>query len=171
MRALFLSEDAARAGPGTVTVVAVSPLLSELILRRASSRWMWDEAGPVRTSWRSRCTRLAMPRHARLRCRVSRSPATARYRGAAVRSGRSARAGIVRRDRWRLGAHPGAAVSPRDRHELPNVATPVRLTEALACLAQGATPARAAAAVGYNSGPAFGAAFRAAFGTTPGRSR
>ena len=32
MRALFLSEDAARAGPGTVTVVAVSPLLSELIL-------------------------------------------------------------------------------------------------------------------------------------------
>ena len=36
----------------------------------------------------------------------------------------------------------------------------LRLTEALASLAQGATPARAAAAVGYASGPAFGAAFR-----------
>jgi AraC-like DNA-binding protein len=47
----------------------------------------------------------------------------------------------------------------------------MRLTEALASLAQGATPARAAAAVGYSSGPAFGAAFRAAFGMTPGRSR
>jgi AraC-like DNA-binding protein len=30
---------------------------------------------------------------------------------------------------------------------------------------------RRAASVGYSSGPAFGAAFRAAFGTTPGRSR
>ncbi|HTI82224.1 MAG TPA: helix-turn-helix domain-containing protein, partial [Acetobacteraceae bacterium] len=47
----------------------------------------------------------------------------------------------------------------------------LRLTEALASLAQGATPARAAAAVGYTSGPAFGAAFRGAFGTTPGQSR
>ena len=31
--------------------------------------------------------------------------------------------------------------------------------------------AQVAAAVGYSSGPAFGAAFRSVFGTTPGRSR
>jgi AraC-like DNA-binding protein len=47
----------------------------------------------------------------------------------------------------------------------------VRLTEGLARLAQGETPPRAAAAVGYASSPAFGAAYRAAFGTTPGRTR
>jgi AraC-like DNA-binding protein len=44
----------------------------------------------------------------------------------------------------------------------------LRLSEAAVLLAQGVPPARAAAAVGYASAPAFGAAFRAAFGTTPG---
>ena len=43
----------------------------------------------------------------------------------------------------------------------------LRLAEAAALLANGATPARAAAAVGYASAPAFGAAYRAAFGVTP----
>jgi AraC-like DNA-binding protein len=47
----------------------------------------------------------------------------------------------------------------------------LRLTEGLAALSQGEPPARVAAAVGYTSGPAFGAAFRAAFGMTPGHSR
>jgi AraC-like DNA-binding protein len=47
----------------------------------------------------------------------------------------------------------------------------LRLTEGLARLAQGETPPRAAAAVGYTSSPAFGAAYRATFGTTPGRTR
>jgi AraC-like DNA-binding protein len=47
----------------------------------------------------------------------------------------------------------------------------LRLTEGLAALSEGETPARVAAAVGYGSGPAFGAAFRSVFGTTPGRSR
>ena len=47
----------------------------------------------------------------------------------------------------------------------------LRLTEGLAALAEGETPARVAAAVGYSSGPAFGAASRSVFGTTPGGSR
>jgi hypothetical protein len=47
MRALFLREDAACAGPGAVTVVAVSPLLRELILAACEQPVMWDEAGPV----------------------------------------------------------------------------------------------------------------------------
>jgi len=46
----------------------------------------------------------------------------------------------------------------------------LRLAEAAALLAGGATPTRAAARVGYASAPAFGAAFRQAFGVTPGRS-
>ena len=43
----------------------------------------------------------------------------------------------------------------------------LRMTEALALIAQGIPPARVAAAVGYASAPAFGAAFRETFGTTP----
>jgi AraC-like DNA-binding protein len=45
----------------------------------------------------------------------------------------------------------------------------LRMTEALARVAQGESPARAAAQVGYASPPAFGAAFRGVFGTTPGQ--
>ena len=48
MRGLFLREDAARAGPDAVTVVAVSPLLRELILAACEQPVMWDETGPVR---------------------------------------------------------------------------------------------------------------------------
>jgi hypothetical protein len=48
MRALFLREDAARAGPDAVTVVAISPLLRALILAACEQPVMWDEDGPVR---------------------------------------------------------------------------------------------------------------------------
>jgi transcriptional regulator GlxA family with amidase domain len=47
----------------------------------------------------------------------------------------------------------------------------LRLAEAAALLANGMAPAQAAATVGYASAPAFGAAYRAAFGTTPGAGR
>jgi methylphosphotriester-DNA--protein-cysteine methyltransferase len=39
----------------------------------------------------------------------------------------------------------------------------LRLTEGLAALSEGETPAWVAAAVGDSSGPAFGAAFRSVF--------
>ena len=48
MRGLFLREDAARAGPDRVTVVAISPLLRALILAACEQPVMWDEDGPVR---------------------------------------------------------------------------------------------------------------------------
>ncbi|MBV9554531.1 MAG: AraC family ligand binding domain-containing protein, partial [Alphaproteobacteria bacterium] len=48
MRGLFLRADAARAGPDAVTVVAISPLLRELILAACEQPVMWDEQGPVR---------------------------------------------------------------------------------------------------------------------------
>src|SRR6516162_1274361 len=48
MRGLFLREDAARAGPDSVTVVAISPLLRALILAACEQPVMWDEDGPVR---------------------------------------------------------------------------------------------------------------------------
>ncbi|WP_270938165.1 AraC family ligand binding domain-containing protein, partial [Falsiroseomonas oryzae] len=45
MRALFLRADAAVAGPVATTVLAVSPLLRELILAACAEPLEWDEAG------------------------------------------------------------------------------------------------------------------------------
>jgi len=172
MRALFLREDAARAGPGAVTVVAVSPLLRELILTACAQSVTWDEDGPVRhvvalalhEIGRAATRPISVPacRDGRLQ-RVAEAlladPADPRGLEAfASMAGASAR--TLARLFWR---ETGMSFQAWRRQ--------LRLTEALAALAQGETPARAAAAVGYASGPAFGAAFRAAFGTTPGRSR
>jgi AraC-like DNA-binding protein len=172
MRALFLREDAARAGPDTVTVVAISPLLRELILAACEQSVMWDEAGPVRhvvalalheiSYAATRPISVPACRDARLR-RVTdtllANPADARGLEAFAEI-----AGASTRTLARLFRRETGMSFQAWRRQL-------RLTEALASLAQGTTPARAAAAVGYGSGPAFGAAFRATFGTTPGRAR
>ena len=172
MRALFLREDAARAGPGAVLVVAVSPLLRELILAACEQPVMWDEAGPVQhvvalamhEISRAATRQISIPtcRDPRLQ-RVTEAlltdPADPRSLDAfAEMAGASARtlARLFRRE-------TGMSFQAWRRQ--------VRLTEGMAALAQGESPARAAASVGYRSGPAFGAAFRTAFGTTPGRLR
>jgi AraC-like DNA-binding protein len=172
MRALFLREDAARAGPEAVTVVAISPLLRELILAACEQPVMWDEAGPVKhvvalalhEIGHAASRPIAVPacRDPRL-CRVTDAlladPADPRGLEAfAAMAGASART-LARLFRRETGMNFQAW-----RRQL-------RLSEGLAALAQGAAPARVAAAVGYSSGPAFGAAFRAVFGTTPRRSR
>ncbi len=172
MRALFLREDAARAGPDDVTVVAISPLLRELILAACNEPVMWDEDGPVR-----HLVALALHEisHAATRpisvpaCRDPRLQRVADALFADPADGRGLElfadiAGASARTLARLFRRETGMSFQTWRRQL-------RLTEALALLAQGETPARAAAAVGYGSGPAFGAAFRAAFGTSPGRSR
>lgn len=172
MRALFLRADAARAGPDAVAVIAISPLLHELILAACAEPVLWDPRGRGRhlaalamdEIARAPALRLSlpMPRDARLR-RVA----------DALRADP--------RDMRDLPAHAEAAgASSRTLARLFRTETgmgfqhwrrQLRLTEALAVLSAGGTPARAAAAAGYASGPAFGAAFRAAFGATPGRMR
>jgi AraC-like DNA-binding protein len=172
MRALFLREDAARAGPDAVTVVAVSPLLRELILAACDEPVMWDEHGPVR-----HVVALALHEIVRAATRpisvpACRDPRLQRVTNALLTNPADPRglesfaavAGASARTLARLFRRETGMSFQAWRQQL-------RLTEAQALLAQGATPARAAAAVGYSSGPAFGAAFRAAFGTTPGRSR
>ncbi|HXC26950.1 MAG TPA: helix-turn-helix transcriptional regulator [Stellaceae bacterium] len=172
MRGLFLREDAARAGPGEVTVVAISPLLRELILAACEQPVMWDENGPVRhvvalalhEIGRAAARPIAVPacRDRRLRHvteALLADPADPRGLDAfAEMAGASARtlARLFRRE-------TGMSFQVWRRQ--------LRLTEGLAALAQGEAPARVAASVGYSSGSAFGDAFRAVFGTTPGRSR
>lgn len=172
MRALFLRADAAEAGPAGVTVLAVSPLLRELILAACSEPLEWDEAGRgghlaaliLDEIARAPALPLGVPavRDARLRrlaAALRADPARAMDLEAwAVECGASART-LTRLFRQETGMSFG-----RWRQML-------RLAEAAALLAQGMPPARAAAAVGYASASAFGAAFRAAFGVTPGRGQ
>ncbi len=172
MRALFLREDAARAGPDAVTVVAISPLLRELILAACNEPVMWDEDGPVRHLVALALHEISHAATRPIAVPACRDPRLQRIAAALLADPADARglelfaatAGASARTLARLFRRETGMSFQAWRRQL-------RLTEALALLAQGATPARAAAAVGYGSGPAFGAAFRAAFGTTPGRSR
>jgi AraC-like DNA-binding protein len=170
MRALFLREEVARAGPDAVAVVAVSGLLRELILAACDEGVAWTGPLPVQPVAtlvlheisRAATKPLALPvcrdaRLGRLTAALLSSPADPRdLPELAKMAGASARtlARLFRRD-------TGMSFQQWRRQ--------LRLTEAFARIAQGETPARAAAAVGYASGPAFGAAFRATFGATPGR--
>ena len=172
MRGLFLREDAACAGPDTVTVVAISALLRELILAACEQPVMWDEDGPVR-----HVVALALHEISRAATRpisvpACRDPRLQRVAEALFADPADPRgleafadmAGASSRTLARLFRRDTGMSFQAWRRQL-------RLTEGLASLAQGETPARAAASVGYSSGPAFGAAFRTVFGTTPGRSR
>ena len=172
MRGLFLREDAARAGPSEVTVVAVSPLLRELILAACEQPVMWDEDGPVRHVAALALHEIGHAETRPIAVPACRDPRLMRVTEALLSDPSDARgleafaetAGASSRTLARLFRKEAGMSFQAWRRQL-------RLTEALASLAQGAAPARAAASVGYTSGPAFGAAFRAAFGTTPGQSR
>jgi len=169
MRALFLRADAAAAGPARTAVLAVSPLLRELILAACAEPPEWDPAGRaghvaaliLDEIARAPALPLGVPavrdaRLQRLAAALQADPAsTLTLEAWAAACGASART-LSRLFRRETGMSFG-----RWRQTL-------RLVEAAALLAQGVAPARAAAAVGYASAPAFGAAFRAAFGVTPG---
>jgi len=171
MRALFLREDAARAGPPGVTVMATSPLLRELILAACQEPLEWDEHGrgghlaALMLDEIRRAPGLPFgvpeprePRLARLAAALRADPALPfSLEEWAARIGASPR-GLSRLFRAETGLSFGTW-----RQQL-------RLSEAAALLAQGVPPARAGAAVGYASAPAFGAAFRAAFGITPAQA-
>jgi AraC-like DNA-binding protein len=168
MRALFLRADAAASGPGTVTVIAVSPLLRELILTVCGEPVVWDAGGPIRLVaelvlyeiGRSGTRKLSLP--------ACRDPRLARVAGALAANPADPRdldayaaiAGASVRTLARLFRAETGMGFQQWRRQL-------RMTEALARIAQGVPPARVAKAVGYASVPAFGAAFRETFGTTP----
>jgi AraC-like DNA-binding protein len=172
MRGLFLREDAARAGPDAVTVVAISPLLRELILAACEQPVMWDEDGPVQ-----HVVALALHEIGHAATRPISVPASRDLRLQHVTDALLADPADSRGlDEFAQTAGASARTLARLFRRETGMSFQVwrrqlRLTEGLAALAQGEAPARVAAAVGYSSGPAFGAAFRSVFGTTPGRSR
>lgn len=169
MRALFFRADAARVGPATTAVLAIAPLLHELVLAACVLPLEWDPAG----------------RAGHLAALILEELAAAPVLPLGVPEGRDPR---LRRVTAALRAHPAdargleawagaAGASVRTLARLFRTETgmgfaawrqQLRLAEAAALLAAGAAPAQAAARVGYASASAFGAAFRAAFGHTPG---
>ena len=170
MRALFLRADAARAGPREISLIAISPLLRELILAACAEPLAWEKRGRV-----GHIAALAIDEIGRAASRplslpVARDPRLARVTQALLADPMDGRG---------LAEHAEAAgASVRTLARLFRAETgmsfqqwrrQLRMTEALARLAQGEPPERAAARVGYASVPAFGAAFRSVFGTTPGR--
>ena len=177
MRALFMREDAATrvAGMAQVNaakVIAVSGLLREVILAACAEPVDWEPGGrghPLSELALDEIGRasplplgLPLPGDMRLRRVVSaliRCPADSRslddWGAVANASSRT----LARRFRAETG------MSFRQWRQQ------ARLTAALSALATGASPARAATIAGYDSVPAFGAAFRAQFGLTPGQVR
>jgi AraC-like DNA-binding protein len=168
MRALFLRADAAAAGPPASTVIAVSPLLRELILTVCNEPVVWDARGPIRL-----VAALALHEIGRAAARPLSLPACRDPRLRRVASALSANPADPRD----LDAHAqDAGASVRTLTRLFRAETgmsfqqwrrQLRMIEALALLGRGETPTRVAAAVGFASVPAFGAAFRETFGATP----
>lgn len=169
MRALFLRADAARDLPARPAALSVSPLLRELILAACDEPLEWDEHGRGGHLAALMLEEIRRAPHLPIAVPQPRDPRLLRLAAALAVDPAS----TLTLDDWaiRCGA------SPRTLRRLFQAETgtgfarwrqALRLAEAAALLATGATPARAAAAVGYASAPAFGAAFRAAFGTTPG---
>jgi AraC-like DNA-binding protein len=168
MRALFLRADAAASGPAVTTVIAVSPLLRELILTVCGEPVVWDARGPIRLVASLVLHEIGRAETRPLSLPACRDPRLVRVAAALLADPADPRdldgfatvAGASVRTLARLFAAETGMSFRQWRRQL-------RMTEALAQIAQGVPPARAAAAVGYASVPAFGAAFRATFGTTP----
>lgn len=172
MRTLLLRQDAARRTGLGIAVIAVSPLLREVILAACDEPLAWDRRG--RGRW---LTELALDEIARASVLpfALPMPADARLRRAVD---------IVRtrpaEDRRLSDLADAAGASSRTLARLFRAETGLsfrqwrqnaRLAAAMEALARGAPPARAAGIGGFGTQSSFGAAFRAVYGMTPGQAR
>ena len=172
LRELFLRADAAARIGCEARVLAVSPLLRELILAACAEPLQWDLVGrghflsELALDEIARASdlplRLAMPRDHRLRRAVTtlleERDRRCNLDELAVIAGASSRT-LARLFRSETG------LSFRQWRQQ------ARMTEAVKALTSGTSPTRAAVLAGYASVPAFGAAFRAMFGITPKQMR
>ena len=172
MRALFLREDAAGRVATRAAVITVSPLLREVVLAACAEPLDWalggrghhlselalDEiarAAPLHLD-------LPMPKDKRLGQVVS--ALRARPDDPRGLEELAATAGASSRTLARLFRAQTGLSFRQWRHQH-------RMTEALSALTMGASLAQAATIAGFGGQPAFGAAFRAIFGHTPGEAR
>ena len=151
-------------------VVAVSPLLRELLFRAAALPLRYEEGGANSrllavlldelAAAKVEDLHLPMPSDPRLRGIIDRMMAVPSHRGSL--GGWAASAGMSARSLERLTARETGMSFGRWRQQL-NVVLAVKW------LAGGATIQRVAADLGYESVPSFVTMFRKALGTSPGR--
>ena len=172
MRSLFLQGSAADRICREAKVIAVSPLLRELIVAACSEPLEWDLNGRVYFLTELALDEienasvlpfdLPMPSDARLSRVVD-----------AIRKDPNDSRGLLE---WAEVANTSARTLARlFRNEtglgFRQWRQQARLTAAMGALSNGETPIKAAMIAGFASQPAFGAAFRRAFGITPGQAR
>ncbi len=172
MRGLFLREDAATRVATRAAVLAVSPLLREVILAACAEPLHWELGGRGH-----HLTELALDEIARAFVLPLRLPSSRDVRLCRVTAALRARPDDPR-GLEELATMAGA--SSRTLARLFRAETGLsfrqwrqqaRMIEALKALTSGSSPAQAAAIAGYAGQPAFGAAFRSQFGMTPGQAR
>jgi AraC-like DNA-binding protein len=170
MRSLYIRPDAAAGLPEACRVVAVSALLRALILRAMTVPPLYDEAGPDGRVLQVILDELRTLPGAPLHLPRARDPRLLRVTEAL----RADPADSRPLDAW--GRAAGA--SPRTLARLFLAETGIgfrawrqraRLLHALVALASGEPVTRVAFEAGYDSPSAFVAAFKRAFGATPGR--
>lgn len=172
MRALFMREDAATRVSKAAKVISVSGLLREVILAACAEPVEWEPGGrshhlaELALDEINRATPLPLglplPSDARLRRVVAAlldHPHDTRNLEAWGDVANASSRTLARMFRSETG------MSFRQWRQQ------ARLTAALSSLATGTNPAKAARIAGFDSVPAFGAAFRAQFGMTPGQAR
>lgn len=172
MRALFLREDAATRIGKQATVIAVSPLLREVILAACAEPLDWALGGrghhlaelALDEIARAAAVRLRLPMPQDDRLRRAVALLLARPDGARSLEDLAATAGASSRTLARLFRAETGLSFRQWRQQ-------ARMAEATGALTAGASPVRAAFLAGYASQPAFGAAFRELFGMTPGQAR
>lgn len=172
MRELFLREDAARRVGLQPKVIAVSALLREVIVAACAEPVEWAPEGrghhlaELSLDEIARATPLPLglplPHDARLRRVVS-----------AIRDRPNDNRSM---EEWGEVANASSRTLARIFRAETGMSfrqwrQQARLTEALSALTMGAPPAKAASIAGFESIPAFGAAFRTLFGITPRQAR
>ncbi|WP_159011827.1 helix-turn-helix transcriptional regulator [Bradyrhizobium sp. S69] len=172
MRELFLREDAASRVGLQPKVIAVSALLREVIIAACAEPVEWAPKGrgyhlaELSLDEIARATPLPLglplPHDARLRRVVS-----------AIRDRPNDNRSM---EEWGDVANASSRTLARIFRAETGLSfrqwrQQARLTEALSALTMGAPPSKAASIAGFESIPAFGAAFRTLFGITPRQAR
>ncbi|ABD56014.1 AraC family transcriptional regulator [Jannaschia sp. CCS1] len=172
MRALFLQQKQPSVDLSACKVVSVSALLKELILAACDEPVEWEQTGRAPHIVALALHEIAQAVNLPLGLPLPTDPRIARVTDALRMRPADSRslqdwalfAGASERTLARLFRKETGMTFNQWRGQ-------ARLTAALSALSQGRTLAHAAAVAGYDSQPAFGAAFRRAFGQTPGEAR
>lgn len=172
MRALFLKRSTAKGICDQCRVITVNSLLRELIMAACSEPLDWDVNGrgqhivalALDEIQRSSVLPLELPLPTEARLRRVIDALRERPNSTNSLDDWARIANTSKRTLARLFQRETGLSFRQWRQQ-------ARLTAAMSALSTGASPAKAAIVAGFDSQPAFGAAFRQFFGITPGQAR